>query len=571
MSLSTFPSDQTHLGAVHSTSVPLRLRPWSAFSGPRFQLVLGLAVVLFAHCRTPSDAYAEQPNFLVIIADDMGFSDAGCYGGEISTPNLDSLASNGLQFTQFYNTARCWPTRAALMTGYYPQQIQRDGMPGAPNNYGGGGKRPKWARTLAEHLRPSGYRTYHSGKWHIDGQPTKNGFDRSDEATRGPGFFETIKRKNRDPNFYRTIATADHAIDCLKEHASEHAEKPFFHYLAFHAPHFPLHALPEDIQRYQGRYDSGWDALREERHERQHQLGLQVADLSPLETNVGPPYDFPEQIAILGEGEINRTLPWSNLTAQQQRFQAMKMEIHAAMVDRMDREIGRVLEQLRSMGEFENTFICFLSDNGASAEIMVRGDGHDPAAIAGSAETYLCLGPGFSSAANTPFRRHKTWVHEGGTSTPFLAHWPKGIEARGERRHTVAHAIDITPTILDLAGVEPMVDGAPAMSGRSLKKVFEADRDAIHDELWFYHEGNRALRQGEWKLIHSNVSRPFPWRKSKHNELSVQPDWHLYNLAKDRAEQDDLSENHPQRVTAMANRWNELREQFLSESMKDPQ
>ena len=529
------------------------------------RMIIGLvSVIAFAAQGSASD----KPNFLVIIADDMGFSDAGCYGGEIATPNLDSLAANGLKFTQFYNTARCWPTRAALITGYYPQQVHRDGMPGAPISFGGGGKRPLWARTLAERLKPAGYRTYHSGKWHIDGQPTSNGFDRSDETSRGPGFFDSIKRKNRDPNYYRTVHTASHAIACLREHAAQHSEQPFFHYLAFHAPHFPLHALPEDIDRYRDRYLAGWDMLRRERHARQRELGLRLAELSPLETNVGPPYAFPDQVAQLGNGEVNRPVPWDSLREEQQQFQATKMAIHAAMVDRMDREIGRVLEQLSSMDAFDNTFVCFLSDNGASAEMMVRGDGHDPSAAPGSAATYLCLGPGFSSAANTPFRRHKTWVHEGGTSTPFIAHWPKGISARGELRKTVAHAIDITPTILDLAGVDSTVDDAPPMSGRSLKTLFAADGATVHDELWFYHEGNRALRQGDWKLIHSNISRPFPWRKAKARELQVKSEWCLYNLATDRAEQHNLSKDEPERVAAMAERWNQLREQFLREAVQ---
>lgn len=511
---------------------------------------------------------SDRPNFLVIIADDMGFSDAGCYGSEIATPNLDGLAANGLKFTQFYNTARCWPTRSALITGYYPQQIRRDDMPGAPSGFGGGGKRPKWARTLAERLKPAGYRTYHSGKWHIDGKPTDNGFDKSSETSRGPGFFDSIKRKDRDANYYRTIHTADHAIECLKEHAAEHSAEPFFHYVAFHAPHFPLHALPEDIDRYRDRYLGGWDELREQRHARQLELGLALAKISILEVNIGPPYAFPDQVALLGEGEVNRPLPWNSLSEAQHRFQATKMAIHAAMIDRMDREIGRMLQQLRDMEAFENTFICFLSDNGASAEMMVRGDGHDPSAPLGSAATYLCLGPGFSSAANTPFRRHKTWVHEGGISTPFIAHWPNGIEAQGELRHTLAHVVDITPTVLDLAGVETDLRGGPSMSGKSLKDVLESDGPAVHDELWFYHEGNRALRMGNWKLIHSNTSRPFPWRKARQNELQVEPDWRLYNLKNDRAEQRDLSTEMPGRVNAMAARWNELREQFLLDSVK---
>ncbi len=235
------------------------------------------------------------------------------------------------------------------------------------------------------------------------------------------------------------------------------------------------------------------------------------------------------------------------------------------MIDRMDREIGRLLDQLREMNALENTFICFLSDNGASAEIMVRGDGHDPAAPPGSAATYLCLGPGFSSAANTPFRRHKTWVHEGGTSTPFIVHWPNGINAKNELRSSVAHVVDIAPTVLDLAGVALDTTGAPPMSGKSLQPALKIDGAIVHEELWFYHEGNRALRQGEWKIIHSNVKRPFPWGRSTEaaEERKDVANWALYNLAKDRAEQKDLAQIHPDRVKAMAARWVEMRDQFV--------
>ncbi|WP_391540442.1 arylsulfatase [Rubripirellula lacrimiformis] len=512
---------------------------------------------------------AGSPNFLVIIADDMGFSDAGCYGGEIATPNLDGLAAGGLKFTQFYNTARCWPTRSSLLTGYYPQQIRRDAMPGAPRGFGGGGKRPEWAQTIAEYLHPAGYRSYHSGKWHVDGKPTANGFDLSNEATRSPGFFDSIKRQDRDPDFYRTIATADHAIECLQQHETEFSDRPFFQYVAFHAPHFPLHALPEDIDRYRDRYIQGWDALRKERHDRQRNLGITNAELSAVEPNVGPPYAFPDQIALLGPGEINRPLPWDQLTAQQQRFQATKMAIHAAMIDRMDREIGRILGQLRSMKAMQDTLILFLSDNGASAEMMVRGEGHDPSAAPGSAATYLCLGPGFSSAANTPFRRHKTWVHEGGISTPFIAHWPNGIAAKNELRSTIAHVIDIAPTILDLAGVELPDNDAPPISGKSLKSALQSDDTTLHEDVWFYHEGNRALRQGDWKIIHSNASREFPWGQSKEaaNETD-KANWSLYDLANDRAEQNDLASAHPEKVKAMQDRWIELRDQFLLDATR---
>ncbi|GAB5404627.1 MAG: arylsulfatase [Aureliella sp.] len=527
------------------------------------------ACALFASFVGVSRGHAEEtrPNFLVIIADDLGFSDAGCYGGEIATPNLDSLAAGGLRFTQFYNTARCWPTRSALLTGFYPQQIRRDGTVGAPRGFGGGGKRPPWAKTVAEYLRPAGYRTYHSGKWHVDGKPLQCGFDRSNETSRGPGFFESIKKKNRDSDYYRTVHTAQYAIDCLKEHARDHAGMPFFQYVAFHAPHFPLHALPEDIAKYRDRYLDGWDALRRERHARQHELELSLAELSPLEQDVGPPYAFPEQIEQLGPGEINRPLPWDELTDQQRQFQATKMAIHAAMVDRMDQEIGRVLDQLRAMDAFENTLVLFVSDNGASAEIMVRGDGHDPSAPMGSAETYLCLGPGFSSAANTPFRRHKTWVHEGGTSTPFIAHWPAGLKSTGESRHNVAHVIDIAPTLLDLAGVKVESSGPP-MEGTSLAAAL-GDGDAVlHNELWFSHEGNHALRQGDWKVIYSNKSRPFPFKLAE-QKTPEREGWALYNLAKDRAEQVDLSAEDAQLRDRMVDRWFQLRDRFLAQASRD--
>lgn len=324
------------------------------------------------------------------MADDMGYSDAGSYGGEIATPNLDALASGGLRFTNFYNTSRCWPTRAALLTGYYPQQTRRDGMPGVDrDNFGLRGIRPQWARLLPDRLQALGYRSYHSGKWHIDGEPTENGFDRSYSPS-GSNFFNSlaheshnrngapVSKAERGDNYYRTVATADHAVEFLREHAELYSNQPFFQYLAFHAPHFPLQAPPEDIARYRDRYLEGWDRLREERHARQLEMGIINADLSALEIEIGPPYDFADALPQLGPGEINRPLPWTELTEEQRRFQATKMAIHAAMVDRIDQEVGRVLDQIRAMDAFDNTVIFFLSDNGANAEIMVRGDGHDP-------------------------------------------------------------------------------------------------------------------------------------------------------------------------------------------------
>lgn len=517
-------------------------------------------------CATSQAAESDPedvPNVLLIMADDLGFSDLGCYGSEIETPNLDGLAARGLRFTQFYNTARCWPTRAALLTGYYAQQVRRDTLPGIPS--GGRGQRPAWAKLLPQLLKPLGYRSYHSGKWHIDGMPLANGFDRSYYLKDQGRFFhpkvhweDDVKLPPIEPGsgYYGTTAIADHAVKCLKEHADKHAKRPFFHYLAFTAPHFPLHALPEDIARYRDLYKRDWEQVRRERWMRLKSAGIVQAKLSDVERDLGPPYHFPEALKKLGLGEVNRPLPWQELTAEQQAFQAAKMAIHAAMVDRIDQEVGRVLDQLRAMDAFDNTLIFFLSDNGASAEIMVRTDGHDSTAAPGSAASYLCLGPGWSTTCNAPFRRHKTWVHEGGISTPLVVHWPKGFSAAGELRHAVGHVIDIVPTILEVAGAaskaRPPESQTPSRPGRSLVGDFGTNTEAPREDVWWLHEGNRAIRKGDWKLVAAN-GEP----------------WELYNLAEDRSETTNLAATHPSKVENLARLWQQRADEWIRDATQD--
>lgn len=511
------------------------------------RVAIVFCTVLSAFLLSPANA--SKPNIIFILADDLGYSDLGCYGGEIQTPNLDSLANKGLRFTEFYNTGRCWPSRAALMTGYYAQQVHRDKLPGSKKG-GGQGKRQSWARMIPDFLTPLGYRSYHSGKWHLDGTETEAGFIKLDQKqkdllglTGNPAIDGDAPARDSDPGrAYWSDNTTDDVIAHLRDHARQHPDQPFFQYIAYDAPHFPLQAPQSDILKYKDRYDDGWEHMREQRYERMKKAGIVTTGMSDLEPEVGPPYPYPDAVKKFGPGEIDRPLPWSELTGAQHRFQAEKMAIHAAMVDRMDQQIGRVLAQLKAMGQFEDTLIFFASDNGASAEIMIRGKGHDPQARPGSGSTHLCLGPGFSSACNTPFRRHKVWTHEGGIATPLIVHWPAGISSRGELRHTPGHLIDIVPTILDVLNSEKPIEWEgepiPSAPGRSLLPAFAENLEIARDSLWWLHEDNRAVRAGNWKLV-SSKGEP----------------WELYNLKNDRAETHDLSKMHPELAQRLERQW----------------
>ncbi|MFN0172537.1 MAG: sulfatase-like hydrolase/transferase [Bryobacteraceae bacterium] len=505
---------------------------------------------------TPVHAQAKRkPNFLIILADDMGYSDAGCYGGEIDTPNIDGLAARGIRFTQGYSTARCGPSRSCILTGQYAQQTACDVM--TPGNI------PAWTRFLPQYLKPLGYRSYHSGKWHIRFRPVAGaGFDHSYWLSDQNRFFtptshflddQPLPAVKPDDGFYATIAIADHAVKWLQGHAQSNARDPFALYLAFTSPHFPLHALQEDIDRYRDRFAEGWDTVRERRYQRMRRMGLIRCGLSPLQPEMRPPWNTSDAdlVAKIGPGEVTRAVPWSTLTPEQKRLQRTKMAIHAAMISRMDREIGRVIEQLKSMDAFRDTVIVFLSDNGASSEQLIRADGHDSEAAPGSARSHLCLGPGWSSAANAPFRLHKSWVHEGGISSPWIVHWPNGLkEQQGTLRHNPCHFVDLVPTLVDLGGGRSDgMDrpGVPPLAGKSLVPALAKDHAVRRDFLYFHHSNNRAIRVNDWKLVAAGAAGP----------------WELYDLRGDRNEGRNLAADHPDRVRDMSALWKRWDDEFV--------
>jgi arylsulfatase A-like enzyme len=511
---------------------------------------------------------SSKPNIMLILADDMGYSDAECYGGEVRTPNLSRLAAQGIRFTQHYSTGRCWPSRACILTGFYAQQIRRDSLLPEIKM----GKRPTWAPLLPQRLRPLGYHSYHSGKWHIDGTAQAGGFERSWGGEKSgcdwDRFFDSkpwIEDGVAAPtkpgqDYYSTIAIADHTIQCLKLHQKHYGAKPFFQYVAFYSPHFPLHALQKDIDAYGTSYGVGWDVIRQRRWQRMRDMGIINCPLSERDTKTVPRWNLkPDQLATrIGAGEAPRAVAWDSLTQAQKLFQAKKMAIHAAMITRMDLEIGRIIQQLKDMDALENTLIIFASDNGASAEQIIRGDGHDASAPPGSAESYLCLGPGWSTAANTPFRLHKHWNHEGGISSPLIAHWPQGIAARGELRRDPSHFIDIAPTILELAGATEAQTTrdmpGPARPGQSLAPAFASNGSVQHEQLWWCHADNRAIRQGDWKLSAKDG------KKGK---------WELYDLKQDRGEMNDLATAYPEKVTQLARIWEDMAAGFSRDLEED--
>lgn len=495
-----------------------------------------LATLLLIGCPIRSDAQkdtADRPNIVIILADDMGYSDIGCYGGEINTPNIDKLGEGGLRFRSFYNAGRCCPTRASLLTGQYPHDAGMGHMvsyadePITPGPYQGflRSDRP----TIAEMLREAGYSTYMAGKWHVGERPQhwprKRGFDRYFGLISGASsYYEIIDEKRRrvmvrdddvwNPpatGFYMTDAFTDTALTFINQHYTDNhtAKQPFLLYLAYTAPHWPLHAPDSIVAKYETLYFQGWDAVRTLRFEQMTTKGV----IDDRYTPGMRPEDIPA---------------WESIANKKQW--ARKMAVYAAMIEVMDENIGRLVHQLEEKGVLDNTLIVFLSDNGACAESVERRGLNDITKRIGERGSYTAYEAPWAYASNTPLKKYKKYMHEGGIATPSIWYWPQGIKQPGEFTNIVGHIIDFMPTFSELAGADDNQNG-PGMSLVSLlkgKEIYEKHERTIYWE----HEGNVAVRVGDWKLV-----------KDKED-----PSWALYNLADDPTESEDLSDNYPVRV-----------------------
>ncbi len=475
-------------------------------------------------------AAQDKPNIILMMADDMGWSDIGCYGAiHIQTPNIDRIAAEGMLFTQFYNNAKCTTTRASLLTGLYPRN--------------GGNSITKNMLTLGEALRMAGYSTGMSGKWHNGKDKGSRPFDRGFDEAYGLwdgccNFFNPVQPDPKfkggrvrtfghndeyitefPEDFYSTDAFVDHAVKTIRQHAAK--DKPFLHYIPFTAPHYPIHAKPEDIAKYKGKFAEGWNVLIEKRRARQIELG--IVD----------PETWPEI------GDIDRVRKWEEAKSVDEAWQNLRMEAYAAMVDSMDQGIGRILALLDEMKIADNTLVMFLSDNGACAETP---GGTNPEQIPGPKEFYSHVGPGWAHFQNTPFRKYKATSHEGGVATPFVARWPKVIEA-GSKNASAGHIIDLMPTFLEMAGGEyPSEYGEQPLlplEGASLLPAFRGEHVRRDDTLFWTWSGSRAAREGDWKAV---------WDKKGKA-------WELYDLSRDRTETTNLAEQHPERLNAMATAW----------------
>lgn len=478
----------------------------------RTALILTVTLLLCRVCPA-----ADRPNIIVIMADDLGFADLGCYGSEIDTPNLDALAADGLRFTQFYNTAKCHSSRVSLLTGLYCDQA--------------GGAALSRGATIGEVLSGAGYFTAMVGKWHLNKQPTDFGFDRywghlsgatnfftGDNTFRLNGTPWTVPKSHNGRPFYTTNVITDFAIEFMDEAAKE--DRPFLLYAAFNAPHYPLQAPEEAVRKYDGRYDRGWDTLRTERHSRQVKSGL-----LPEKWKLSP---RPDHIPA-----------WNSLSPEDRQWEADRMEVFAAMVDVLDQNVGRLVDHLKTKGILENTLILFCSDNGACPFERTRGRFLKP----WNPKSYWTYDASWAHVGNTPFRLYKQNQHEGGISSPLIVHWPAGLRTSpGTITRQPGHLIDLMATLVDLSGATyPEQIGSrqvDPLQGRSLVPIFQGHQRDPHETLYFHFGTDRALRKGPWKLVSAKLGK-----------------WELFHLGDDRTELNDLSSHEPQRVASMAAEW----------------
>jgi arylsulfatase len=492
-----------------------------------------LALLLFTLNLGWSETDRTRPNFILIMVDDMGYSDIGCYGGEVKTPNLDQLAKNGLRFTQFYNTAKCHTTRAELLTGNYAYSIGDNNM--------------EHGATFGEVLRPVGYRTLISGKWHQVPLPTTRGFDRYYGLADGcsnffnpgvkarpgeglPGRKRSSLRRwaiedkvimgytSPDKKFYHTDAFTDYAIDRLDEYKNE--DNPFVLYLPYTAPHYPLHAWPKDIAKYRGKYKIGWDKIREQRFKRMNEMGI-----------IGPNHKLTPRASKA----------WDDLSEEQQDAEDLKMAVYAAMIDRVDQNLGRLFAKVKELGEWDNTLIMFLTDNGACSEQPNTTPDIPP----GSVESYRTVSVGWANASNTPYRKFKSTDYEGGIRTPFIAHWP-GVIKPG-MTNQVGHIIDVSATFRDITGAKypKQIQGKKTKPppGKSLLTIFKGEEREPHKEIFWRFNRANAVRQGDLKVVRAGKV------------------WELYNLRADPTEVNNLAEQMPEKTAELSKMWEDWNEE----------
>ena len=511
------------------------------------KIFLGIAGSMSLLSCSPQAEKYNPPNIIVILADDMGYSDVGCFGSEISTPNIDSLASEGIIFTRFTNEGRCCPSRASLLTGLYPHQAGMAAMADVHyNTHEYQGFLSDQAVTIAELLKLKGYSTYFSGKWHVGDKdphiPSKRGFDRSFAFLNGASSYYNIM-PYRDSSwititgsiglkmlydgedylppaegYYSTDAYTEKAIDFIN--ADRDNGNPFFLYLAYTAPHWPLHAPEENIIKYEGRYDVGWDVIRKKRFENQKNLGIvpEDAELAPL---------------------LSGVKSWDSLDQERKERYSRKMTVFAAMIDRLDWNIGRLVKRLRESGNLDNTMIIFLSDNGGDSTDEIGHTSHyNKSGKIGSPQSFTGYGPGWATVSNTPFRERKATMFFGGTATPFIIRFP-GMISPGSSSTFQGNIIDIMPTILELAHIrypgEYNGHAIPSLPGESLLPVLTGEKSERENPLYFEHFGSRAMIEGDWKIV----------------SLAKNP-WELHHIRPDLTEMEDSSVNYPERFMYMS-------------------